>query len=136
MKMVFALFTACMFAAICSSTAVAQTGILPSPGLNVPGYGPGIAGQIVVGPTAPVCRPEIPCTRPFAGARVEILDNLRRLVASAISNKSGNFIVSVPSGDYIVHVQVVDFPRCEEANVTVGPSLFVLAAIECDTGIR
>jgi hypothetical protein len=136
MKTIFASLTACMSAAIFSSSAMAQTGIPPSPGLNLPGYGPGIAGHIVVGPTVPVCRPEIPCTRPFAGARVEILDNLRRPIASAISNNRGNFIVSVPSGNYIVHVQVVDFPRCEEAHVAVGKSLFALTAIDCDTGIR
>ena len=135
MKTVFASITSCVLTACLSSSAVAQV-VDPLPGLSIPGYGPGVAGHIVIGPVTPVCQLNIPCTRPFAGARVEILDLVRRPVASANSNSRGNFIVSVPRGNYIVHVQVVDFPRCQEAHVAVGTSLFALAAITCDSGIR
>ena len=135
MKSIFASIITAMLAGFLSSAAKAQI-VDPLPGLSIPAYGPGVAGHIVIGPINPVCRPNLPCTRPFAGARVEILDSLRQPVAIATSNSRGNFIVSVPRGNYIVHVQVVDFPRCDEAHVAVGTSLFVLAAINCDSGIR
>jgi hypothetical protein len=135
MKTFLASAVACVLGALLSTSATAQFVPLPG-GLSVPGYGPGIAGHVDIGPIAPVCRPDIPCTRPFAGAHVEILDTLRQSVASAVSNSRGNFIVSVPSGNYIVHIRVVDFPRCPEAHVTVRGSLFALTAITCDSGIR
>jgi hypothetical protein len=130
--------TTCMFATAFSSSASAQsTPIAPQPaGVAVPGYGPGIAGNVSVGPTTPICLPHVPCTRPFVDAHVEIFDNLHQPVASAISNDRGNFLVSVPSGEYIVHIQVVDFPRCPEAQVTVAGKSFSLVDINCDTGIR
>ncbi len=122
--------------ALSGSVAAQTTAPPPQPGLVVPGYNPGIAGNVSVGPTTPVCKPLLPCTRPLAGVRVEVLDNLRRSVASAVTNSLGNFLVSVPTGTYLVHIQVLDFPRCPEAQMAVGPKAFALVGIECDTGLR
>jgi hypothetical protein len=59
-----------------------------------------------------------------------------RLGGKAQSNSSGNFIVSVPEGGYVVHVMTVDFPFCPEESVTVAVHNFSLTQINCDTGIR
>ena len=57
-------------------------------------------------------------------------------IGTAVTNAHGNFLVSVPSGAYLVHVQVVDLPRCPEVPATVGPSKFAMVHVSCDTGIR
>jgi hypothetical protein len=126
----------CTLAATLGASAIAQTTPPVSPGILVPGYGPGVAGNVTVGPTRPVCLPNDPCTRPFAGARVNVLNSLRQPVASAITNSLGNFLLSVPSDNYIIHVQTTGLPFCAEARAAVGPKTFTLVAIDCDSGIR
>jgi len=56
---------------------VAEAPALDTPALVVPGYGPGVAGHVIEGPNTPVCRPDIPCKKPFANASVLILDRRR-----------------------------------------------------------
>ena len=111
---------------------------LPRARLHVPGYGPGIAGQVTRAPLTPVCRPEIPCSGPYAKAQVQVLDapDATNVLASAVTNDEGNFVLSVPPGDYIVRVQVTDFPICPDAGAHVGKRGFDLVTIDCDTGIR
>jgi hypothetical protein len=108
------------------------------PALVVPGSGPGIAGHVIEGPTTPVCRPNIACEGPFAEATVLILDQTNRdTVGEAVTNTSGNFLVTVPPAAYIVHIQTVGFyPRCAEVQATVGQLDFSPVQICCDTGIR
>ena len=67
---------------------------------------------------------------------VLVRDTNGSTIGTAVTNARGNFLVSVPSGSYIVHVQVVDRPRCPEVQVMVGPSNFTLVHLSCDTGIR
>jgi hypothetical protein len=117
--------------------AAAQTGPTPQPSvLNVPGYGPGVAGHVTLSPIMPVCQIGVPCSKPFAGATVQILDSTRDVVGSAVTNSSGAFIVSVPHGQYLLHVLTVDFPRCPEVPIIVGTEYFTLTNVQCDTGIR
>jgi hypothetical protein len=120
--------------------AQADSGIPPfPPALVVPGFGPGVAGNISEGPSLPVCQPSVPCTRPFAGAEVLVLDSTNPdiVVGTAFTNALGNFVVSAPSGEYLVRVQVTGpFPRCGETKATVGTRAFTLVQIDCDTGIR
>ena len=121
--------TSCL-AAIWSAAAWAGPG-------RVPRYGSGIMGHAVEGPTTPVCRPSVPCTRPFANATVLVLDRTNRnTVGTAVTNRRGNFRVRVLPGVYLVHVQVVDFPRCPEVEATVRRQHFTVVRIDCDTGIR
>ena len=110
--------------------------------ISVPGYGPGIAGNVTIGPTAPVCQPDVPCSRPFAGANVVVLDDnggdrQGRVVARAVTNRHGNFILSVRPGDYLVSVRTPGtLPACGDAPVTVTLRSFTLVTVDCDTGIR
>ena len=105
-------------------------------GIVVPGYGPGVAGHVTLSPTVPVCQINLPCDRPYDGAIVQILDANRSVVGTTVTNINGAFIVGLPPGDYIAHIMTVDFPRCPEANVTVGKMFFTLTSIVCDTLIR
>jgi len=105
-------------------------------GMVVPGYGPGVAGHVTLGPTLPVCVANMPCDKPYDGAIVQILNASRAIVGTAVTNTHGAFIVSLPAGDYITHIMTVDFPRCPEAKVTVGKKVFTLTSIACDTLIR
>lgn len=96
-----------------------------------------IMGNITEGPTTPVCRPNTRCTRPFANATIQVLDDAtRNPVGTAVTNRFGNFRVAVPPGAYLVHVQVVDFPRCPEVKAVVRPLRLTRVKIACDTGIR
>jgi len=136
------LLAALFLATVGSATAWAQADSgfsQASPALVVPGFGPGVAGNISEGPIYPVCPVNVPCTKPFAGARVLVLGstNPDSVVGMAVTNALGNFIVSVPAGDYLVRVQVPGFfPRCGDAKATLGARAFTLVQIECDTGIR
>jgi hypothetical protein len=117
--------------------AAPQTGPKPQPSvLNVPGYDPGVAGHVTLSPIMPVCQVGVPCSKPFAGATVQILDSTRDVVGSAVTNTSGAFIVSVPHGQYLIHIPTVDFPRCPEVPVIVDTEYFTLVNVQCDTGIR
>lgn len=137
------------FVTLACTLVVAALGVrTPTPaaaedaGLVIRGYGPGVAGSVMLGPTTPVCQPDVPCIRPFAGARIVILDDSGgarqgSVVARAITNHRGNFVVSVPAGEYAVRVRTRGvFPACGETPVTVVPGVFALVAVECDTGIR
>jgi hypothetical protein len=102
-----------------------------------PRYRSAIAGHVVEGPTTPVCRPNVACTRPFANATVLVLDSTNHnTVGTAVTNGRGNFLVRVSPGDYLVHMQVVDFPRCPEVQVKVRRRHVIVVHIDCDTGIR
>jgi hypothetical protein len=119
--------------------SAALSGASPATGQTIKAatYGPGIEGNVNEGPITPVCKVGVPCTRPFAGATVLILDSAsRNVVASADTNTLGNFIVSVAPGSYLVHIMVVDFPLCPEVPLTVAGTKFSPVTVGCDTGIR
>lgn len=97
-----------------------------------------IGGNVTEGPTTPVCRPNIPCTRPFSNATIQVLDSAtRNPVGMAVTNRFGNFRVAVLPGRYLVHVQVVGlFPRCPEVGAVVRQRHVTRVKVACDTGIR
>lgn len=103
------------------------------------GFGPGVAGQVTIGPFTPVCRPNIPCNRPFAGASVQVIslnDDLKEVVGLAVTNALGNFVVSVPAGDYLLLIDAELPPHCEEVKISVAKTGFSFATVNCDSGIR
>jgi hypothetical protein len=107
--------------------------------LFVPRFGPGVAGNVTMGPITPVCRPHVPCDRPFAEASVQVIGLSRdgkEVVGTAVTNTAGNFIVSVPAGTYLVHVETEFFPPCDAVKVAVDLEAFAFVAIDCDSGLR
>ena len=136
-------FAAAALLASIGSTAASATQLEPAPtqeahALVMPGYGPGVAGHVIEGPSTPVCRPDIPCKKPFADASVLIVDQKTRdSVGEVVTNTSGNFLITEPPGVYVVHVHRVGlYPRCADVQVTVGQIDFTPVQINCDTGIR
>jgi hypothetical protein len=121
-----------------SAAQVEQAPINDLPAVVMPGYGPGIAGHVSEGPITPRCRPNIACRRPLVDATVLIPDRTKRdTIGVAVTNASGNFLVTVPPGGYVVHVEAAHtFPRCLEVQATVGQLDFAPVQISCDTGIR
>jgi len=109
-----------------------------TPAVVVPGYGPGIAGHVIEAPIARHCIPGIPCSRPVVNATVLIVDRkTRETVGTAVTNASGNFLVTVPHNLYLLQVEAVGtFPRCPLAQATVGLTDFTPVQITCDSGIR
>jgi hypothetical protein len=126
-----------------------------------PPNGPGVEGQVTLSPvlcradSLVPCPPPCPlgevCTQgaiklpipglpPYPKAAVEILDPVSWLVVGrAITNTFGNFIVSVPAGDYLARVQTPPgkYPSCPDVKVTVNPdATFTSISIDCDSGIR
>ena len=97
-----------------------------------------IMGHVTEGPVTPVCQPNIPCTKPFSHATIQVLDSAtRNPVGTAVTNRFGNFRAAVPRGRYLVHVHVVGlFPRCPEVAAVVRPRHVTRVKIACDTGIR
>ena len=96
----------------------------------------GIRGTVVEGPITPVCRPNVPCTRPFANATILVLNAANRSqVATALTNARGVFRVAVAPGSYLVHVAIIDFPRCPEASAKVTWRHVTRVHIQCSTGI-
>lgn len=123
----------------CSNTP--PTPADPCPSLTVPGYGPGVAIHTILYPIMPQCQPDLPCSGPYPGARVQVLDtNSRQPVADAVSNNQGNFIAGIPPGDYIVHIETnnLPLPCCQEVNVHIAQdqSIFALVEVRCDSGLR
>jgi len=49
---------------------------------------------------------------------------------------AGNFLVSVPVGAYLVHVETGRFPRGDEGKVMVDTKAFAFVALDCDSGLR
>ena len=107
--------------------------------LVVPRFGPGVAGNVTVGPITPVCRPDVPCDRPFVGASVQVIGlsgHVKEVVGTAVTNTAGNFLVSVPAGAYLVQVETGIFPHCDEGEVKVDTKAFTFIALDCDSGLR
>ena len=113
--------------ALCCATAWGRPVIRPASG---------IVGDVVEGPITPVCRPHVPCTRPFANATILVLNAANRSqVATAVTNAHGAFRVAVAPGSYLVHVAIIDFPRCPEASAKVTWRHVTRVHIQCSTGI-
>ena len=102
-------------------------------------FGPDVAGNVTVGPSLPVCRPDIPCEKPLADASVQIIslnDDRKEVVGLAVTNTPGYFVVSVPRGDYLVHVETGFLPQCADVKITVGKQWLTFVTIDCDSGLR
>jgi len=98
--------------------------------------GSGIVGNVSEGPIMPVCQINVPCTRPFVNAPILVLNAANRnVVRSTKTNRRGNFRVAVAPGSYLVHVQVIDFPRCPEVPATVRRHRLTHVQVACRTGI-
>jgi len=98
----------------------------------------GLEGQMWLGPTCPVQKPNDPACddRPYAGlAQVETLEGM--VVAQVQADAEGRFKVGVRPGAYILAGKSAPvYPRGERIGVTVPQSGFAPVTLHFDTGIR
>ena len=131
---------------LCSSlqgSATAQ--VIPNPVLRIPSsFGPGVAGNVIAASgVQPPCPAPIQCAtgQPVVGASVQVIslddDLLGPVVGTAVTNNLGNFVVSVPAGNYLVQVDPGSaFPVCPDTNVTVKGQGFAFVVIACASAMR
>jgi hypothetical protein len=96
-----------------------------------------LRGTVSRGPTAPVCRTGVPCTKPAAGATLAFARH-DRVYSRAVVARDGSYSVSLPPGTYTVAVEpmpsIGEGIRPQRVRVVSGRSRKLDFAI--DTGIR
>lgn len=99
----------------------------------------GINGQITLGPTTPVCRVGVPCSRPIS-ATLAITDVAGRAIVPVTSGTDGRFRVDLPPGTYTLTPLPMQagalYPRAMPVTVAVTAGAYVQADVRYDTGLR
>jgi hypothetical protein len=99
----------------------------------------GILGTITLGPTCPVERGGMTCSKPYAGT-VDIYGHSDRLIKTVRSNADGKFRVRLKPGTYTLKPQPRDparpYPMGKPVTVTVKAGSYASVNIQYDTGIR
>lgn len=95
----------------------------------------GLQGQVMRGPIAPVCPPELTCDAPFAADftvwRISIL------VAHFQSDSAGAFYVRLPPGTYtVVPSTAAPIVPGQVKTVIVKSESLTSVVLDFDTGIR
>lgn len=125
-------FAACPVVVATTTTEGGGGGILP--------YNSGVRGTVLLGPTCPVERvpPDPACAdKPYATAIIVYRSGSSSPFVIGNSDASGAFQFSLPPGSYTLSAgSGTMLPRCNPADITVGPTGYVTADISCDTGIR
>jgi hypothetical protein len=101
--------------------------------------GTGIEGVTMLGPTTPVCRVGVPCSRPI-GATLSITDATGRVILSVASGADGHFRADLPPGTYTLLPLPLQpgtfYPHAMSLTVNVGPGAYTHVDVVYDTGIR
>jgi len=99
----------------------------------------GIQGTVTLGPTCPVERPGMTCTKPYAGT-IDIFSESGRLLKAVSSSADGKFRVGLKPGTYTLKPEPRDparpYPMGKPVTVTVKPGSYATVNIQYDTGIR
>jgi len=97
----------------------------------------GLVGEVVRGPTQPVCVPNVPCEAGFA-AKFWVMSGGFN-VGSFTSDSAGHFEVRLVEGSYVIvpdpSAPILD-PTSQTREVVVQPYTLTLIHLEFDTGIR
>lgn len=97
----------------------------------------GVRGTVTLGPTAPVCRVDKPCSRPYATRIVVRNARTGQRVSVVHSDQQGRFRVRLRPGRYRLRAMGDrPFPSCQEVTARVHRHRFKQVSIDCDTGIR
>ena len=100
----------------------------------------GIQGQVLVGPTCPVEREDLPCPDRPLSATVEVwnADHSRR-ITTFTTDAQGYFRVPLPPGEYYVEPQAPNAggpPLPVPQTMTVRQNVYITLTIQYDSGIR
>ena len=99
--------------------------------------GSGLYGLVVRGPTTPVCRSDVPCSKPAMHVRLVFVRN-SSIVGRVTTTSRGEYRAQLPTGRYAVRVtgaQPAIGRGIEPAAVTVGRG-WRRQNFHIDTGIR
>jgi hypothetical protein len=112
--------------------AAAVSGVLASAGPSS-----GVRGRVLYGPTCPVERPGVSCTRPYQTWISARREPRGRLAARVQSSVAGYFTVRLAPGRYVLVAQGGrPFPRAIPQTVTVRPGRETNVTLTVDSGIR
>lgn len=96
-----------------------------------------VRGVVEAGPTCPVEMEGRPCPpRKVDDATVAAEDRGGRTVATARTDKTGAFRLSVPAGTYDLTAESRSVFGCDAQRVSVADGRDASVRITCDTGIR
>jgi hypothetical protein len=93
----------------------------------------GLYGVVTRGPTTPVCRVDVPCTKPYGHSTLVFsrLAMTRRVTTDA----QGKYRIALPAGRWSLRVQDAHFGWRPSA-VTVPSARYAKLNVFVDTGIR
>jgi hypothetical protein len=99
--------------------------------------GSGLFGMVRKGPVTPVCRAEVPCTKPAAGV-VLVFTSSSGSTARVMTATDGSFRVVLAAGRYTVRVRsAARFgSSVKPGSATVEAGRFMRRNFMIDTGIR
>jgi len=113
-------------------TTESPVGILP--------FDSGVMGKVLLGPVCPVMREgDDSCNDKPYSVVIDVFSkgNDNNPFSRVESDKEGNYKVMLPPGNYILKPKNEKiFPRCEEREVAIKPSVLQEVNLSCDTGIR
>jgi len=96
----------------------------------------GIRGEVIKGPTSPVCREGVPCSGPAGGVTVVAMRSGTR-VATTTTTEVGTYRFVLRPGTYVVRMLRSSIGASFAARtVRVTKGRFTTANFEIDTGIR
>jgi hypothetical protein len=93
----------------------------------------GLYGVVTRGPTTPVCRVDVPCTKPY-GHSTLVFSHLA-LTRRVTTDAQGKYRIALPAGRWSLRVQDAHFGWTPTA-VTVPSGRYAKLNVSVDTGIR
>lgn len=125
--------------------AMAMGVALVSAACGAPGSASGggtgtLVGRVLLWPTAPVCRPEAPCSAPLPYRQVQIKRTDGAVAATVTTDQQGRFTVALAPGTYEVYVVLGQgLPGVRQASsgaVTIVTGQTASVTVTVDSGIR
>jgi len=96
----------------------------------------GIEGQVFIGPNCPVVRVGEECPDQPYQATLTVNNPKGERIVQIQTEEDGQFKISLPPGEYILHPESGRLPSADEQTVIVEPGVFTQVIVNYDSGIR
>jgi hypothetical protein len=93
----------------------------------------GLYGVVTRGPTTPVCRVDVPCTKPYGHST--LVFTRPGVTRKVTTDAQGKYRVALPAGRWSLRVQDAHF-GWRPSTVTVPSGRYAKLNVFVDTGIR